>query len=187
MICGVGRRCGLDLALLWLWHRLAATAWIRPLAWEPPHAMGVALNRQKTKKKKKFEVSLTYIVMPISTVQQSDSVTHIYYFLYSFPSWSMPGDWIYSPVQYSRTLLCIHSMYNSLHLLIPKSQSIPLHPHPPLATTSLFSMSLSLFLFLNCSFRVPVVAQLLMNLTRNHEVSGSIPGLAQRVEDPVLP
>ena len=25
-----------DPTLLWLWHRLAATAPIRPLAWEPP-------------------------------------------------------------------------------------------------------------------------------------------------------
>ena len=34
-----------DLALLWLWHRLAATAPIVPLAWEPPYAMGAALKR----------------------------------------------------------------------------------------------------------------------------------------------
>ena len=36
-----------------LWCRPAATALIRPLAWEPPYAEGAALKRQKTKKKKK--------------------------------------------------------------------------------------------------------------------------------------
>ena len=40
MSCGGGHRLGLDLALLWLWYRLAATAPIRPLAWEPPYATG---------------------------------------------------------------------------------------------------------------------------------------------------
>ena len=34
---------------------------------------------------------------------------------------------------------------------------------------------------------VPVEAQWLTNPTRNHEVVSSIPGLAQWVEDPVLP
>ena len=50
MTCGVGQRHGSDLALLWLWHRAAATAPIGPLAWEPPHATGVALEIQKEKK-----------------------------------------------------------------------------------------------------------------------------------------
>ena len=42
---GVGRRCGLDLA--WLWHGAAAVALIRPLALEPPHAMGTVLKSKK--------------------------------------------------------------------------------------------------------------------------------------------
>jgi len=43
-----------DLALLWLWCRLEAVALIRPLAWEPPYAIGTApQKRQKDQKKKK--------------------------------------------------------------------------------------------------------------------------------------
>ena len=38
MSCGVGRRCGLDPALLWLWL-------IRPLSWEFSCAAGAALKR----------------------------------------------------------------------------------------------------------------------------------------------
>ena len=53
MSCGVDRSHGSDPALLWLWCRLAATALIRRLAWEPPYAMGAAqeiAKRQKIKK-----------------------------------------------------------------------------------------------------------------------------------------
>ena len=43
-----------DLALLWLWCRPAATASIRPLAWEPPYAMGSGPRKgKKTKNKNK--------------------------------------------------------------------------------------------------------------------------------------
>ena len=48
MSCGLVCRRGSDPALLWLWHRLKATAPIRPLTWEPPYAMGVALEKAKT-------------------------------------------------------------------------------------------------------------------------------------------
>ena len=53
MSCGVGRRRGSDLALLWLWCRLAATAPIRPLAWEPPYAVETAQEKAKRQKDKK--------------------------------------------------------------------------------------------------------------------------------------
>ena len=53
MSCGVGHRRSLDLALLWLWCGPAATAPIRPGAWEPPYAMGAALKKDKQKNKKK--------------------------------------------------------------------------------------------------------------------------------------
>ena len=64
MCCGIGHRQDSDPKLLWLWCRPAATAPIRPLAWEPPFALGAALekakrqkinkqtNKQKTKKNK---------------------------------------------------------------------------------------------------------------------------------------
>ena len=52
MSCGVGHRRGSDLALLWLWHRLAAVTPIGPLAWEPPYTTGAALEKAKRQKTK---------------------------------------------------------------------------------------------------------------------------------------
>ena len=61
MSCGVGRRCGSDPVLLWLWHRSVATAPIRPLAWEPLYAVGVAQEKAKKKKKNYGEFSVTQV------------------------------------------------------------------------------------------------------------------------------
>ena len=58
MSCGVGHRRGSDLALLWLWHRLAAIAPIRPLVWELPHDVGAALKGQKDKKKRNLNITI---------------------------------------------------------------------------------------------------------------------------------
>ena len=48
---------------------------------------------------------------------------------------------------YIWALLSIRSIYNSLHLLTPTSQSTPSRLASPLASTSLSSLSLSLLLF----------------------------------------
>ena len=56
MNCGVGCRRGLDPELLWLWHRLVATAPMRCPAWEPPYAAGAALEKAKRQKEKKNEM-----------------------------------------------------------------------------------------------------------------------------------
>ena len=50
MSCDVGCRRGSDPTLLWLWHRPAAAAPIRLLAWELPYASGAALKKKKKKK-----------------------------------------------------------------------------------------------------------------------------------------
>ena len=52
-----GHRCGLDLVLLWLWHRLPASALIRPLIWNFH-----MLQMQSKKKKKRKPKNCFYFV-----------------------------------------------------------------------------------------------------------------------------
>ena len=80
MSCGVGHRCGSDPTLLWFWCRLAATAPIGPLAWEPPYATGVAqekAKRQKKKKKKCQEIAPVLSVSKPSSLLNSVKETHV--------------------------------------------------------------------------------------------------------------
>ena len=54
--------------LLWLWCRPVAAALIRPLAWEPPCAVGVALKKIKKLKIKtyllKFKIPVVAYSLP---------------------------------------------------------------------------------------------------------------------------
>ena len=72
MSCGVGCRSGSDPVLLWLWHRPAATAPIRPLAWEPPYAMGVAQEMTKRQKNKKIKKIKDHNSYPEGTSDETD-------------------------------------------------------------------------------------------------------------------
>ena len=57
--CGVvGCRCSSDPMLLWLWHRPAAMALIRPLALELPCVVSVVLKKQASKQKQPLKNSL---------------------------------------------------------------------------------------------------------------------------------
>ena len=46
-------RSQMDLALLWLWCRLAATSPIQSLAWKLPYVTDVALKKKKKEREKK--------------------------------------------------------------------------------------------------------------------------------------
>ena len=65
MSCGVGRRCGLDPILLWLWFGPVSTAPIQPPAWEPQYAAGAVLKKQTGKKKKKIDDDIKRTEKPL--------------------------------------------------------------------------------------------------------------------------
>ena len=59
MICGVGHRRGLNLALLWLWCRPAAAAPMQLLAWEHPYCWGYGPKKTKIQKQENLFVIKT--------------------------------------------------------------------------------------------------------------------------------
>ena len=70
MSCGVSCRHSSDPSLLWLWYRLAATARVRPLAWEPPCATGTALEKPKKKKKDKKGFKWQNSILPFVKIKK---------------------------------------------------------------------------------------------------------------------
>ena len=92
-----------------------------------------------------IEVQLLYKVILISAVKQSDLVIDIFIF-FSIMVYYKTQNIVHCAQR--RALLFPHSMYNSLNLLVLNAHPISPPPLLPLATTNLFSIALSLFLFL---------------------------------------
>ena len=70
MSCCVGCRRGSDPPLLWLWRRPAATAPIRPLAWESPYAAGAAQEMAKRQKKETKSIKASSQDPPAHSARQ---------------------------------------------------------------------------------------------------------------------
>ena len=87
------------------------------------------------------EVELVYNFGLISAIQPSDSVAHIQTFLSMFLCIVLCHRILnIVPCAIQWDFVVYRSVFNSLHLLIPSSQSVPPCPSLPLASTSLFSL-----------------------------------------------
>ena len=74
---GVGHRGGLDLVLLWLWHRMEATVPIQPLAWDlQMPRCGPKIAKTKNKKTSPKEVDRLWILCFALDKPSRDSLTN---------------------------------------------------------------------------------------------------------------
>ena len=80
----IGREHGSDPMLLWLGRRLAATAPIRPLAWELPYAVGMALEKKKQDKTNKKEICTPMFIAALLTIAKT----------WKQPKYPLTDEWI---------------------------------------------------------------------------------------------
>ena len=85
MSWGVGHGHGSDPTLLWLWCRSAAAAPIRPLAWEPPYAMGEALKKKKKNLKENGYVQLILIILYWNNIIKYFTMWGYFILLFIYP------------------------------------------------------------------------------------------------------
>ena len=136
-IPGLGRSAGegIGYPLQYSWASLVTQVvknqpamqdtWVRSLGWEDPLENGKATHSS---------------ILAWRTPWTTKSQTRLSDFQFHFPA------------LYSRVLLFIHPMYNSLHLLSPNSQSIP--PQPPAPPGNHKSKNW-VFLIKNCPVPAP--------------------------------
>ena len=124
MSCGVGRRHGSDTTLLWLWGRLAATALIRPLAWETPYTAGAALEKIKKK--------------------------YIYIYMYIYKN--VEGKYIQHKIIFIFTYLIIFLWLQLWHMEVPGLEVVSELQLPAYATAT-ETQNLSRICDLHCSLR----------------------------------
>ena len=85
-------------------------------------------------------------VVFISAVQQSESVIYIYILFHILFHYGSPQDTEYSSLCCTVRTCCLSILYTKSAFANPRLPILP-SPYPSLATTSPFSISVSLFLF----------------------------------------